>query len=154
MRELGVAPGDASEILEPAETTLDGVAVFLLLFGVPDTFFAVGFARDDRLDLGVFEEGSERIGGITSRAKRIKCPWIARRAVEGVGQKFLDAGRSGLCEQRPRRDRADAVLRHDTIGGVAMWQDQHPRPSIRIDDHVASGRQSASGPSINSATVL
>jgi hypothetical protein len=66
LRELVVARGDASEILEPAETALDDVAVPIGLLVVPDTLFAVGFARDDRLDLVVFEEGSKRIGVITS----------------------------------------------------------------------------------------
>ncbi len=108
MSELVVARGDASEILEPAETALDDVAVPIGLLVVPDTLFAVGFARDDRLDLVVFEESSERIGVITF-----------------VGQKFLDAG-----------DQADAFLRHDTVGSVARREDQHPRPEVRIDDRV------------------
>ena len=73
-----------------------------------DALLAIGFARDDRLDSLLSEEGAKRIG-----------------VVALVGQKCLDAG-----------DQADAFLRHDTVGGVARCQDQHPRAEKLIDDRV------------------
>jgi hypothetical protein len=63
----------------------------------------------------------------------------ARRAAEGVGQKFLDAG-----------DQADAFLRRDTVGGIAGRAGQHPRPSILIGDGVDFAVAAALSPSASS----
>jgi hypothetical protein len=60
--ELVIARGDAAEILEPSEAALDDIAVLVGALVVPDALLAVGFARDDRLDFLVFEEGAKRIG--------------------------------------------------------------------------------------------
>ena len=75
---------------------------------MPDALLAAGFARNNRLDFLVFEEGAERIG-----------------IVAFVRQKFLDAG-----------DQADTFLRHAAVGGVARREDQDPRAAKRVDDRV------------------
>jgi hypothetical protein len=74
LRELVVSCCDPSEILEPAETALDDVAVPIGFFGMPDALLAIGFAWDDRLDSLLSKERAKRIGVVASRAKRIKCP--------------------------------------------------------------------------------
>jgi hypothetical protein len=49
---------------------LDDVAVLVGALVVPDALLAVGFARDDRLDFLVFEEGAKRFGMALSRRRR------------------------------------------------------------------------------------
>jgi hypothetical protein len=62
LRELVVSCCEAPEILEPSEAALDDVAFFIRLFLMPDALLAIGFARGDRLDSLLFEEGAKRIG--------------------------------------------------------------------------------------------
>jgi len=75
---------------------------------VADTLLPVGFARDDGPYFLLAEDGAKRI-----------------RVITFVGQKLLDA-----------RDQADAFFRHDTVRGVALRHDQHPRAEKFIDNRV------------------
>ena len=108
MGELVVSSGDAAPILEPAEASLDHVAVFVGLFVVADFLLAVGFARNDGLDAVLFEKEADGVG-----------------VVAFVGEKFFDAG-----------NEAHAFLRHRAIGGVARREDERPRPAELVDYRV------------------
>jgi hypothetical protein len=108
LRELVVSRCDPPEILEPAETALDDVAVFISLLVVADFLFAVGFAGDDGLDAALLEESPDRIG-----------------IVALVGEEFLDAG-----------DEADAFFGHPTIGGIARREDERPGSAKPVHDRM------------------
>jgi hypothetical protein len=97
------------------------VAPFVGLSVVADTLLAVGFARNDGPYFLLVEEGAKRI-----------------RVITFVGRKLLDA-----------RDQADAFLRHDTVGGVARRQDQHPRAEKFIDDRVDFAVAAALGTAVS-----
>jgi hypothetical protein len=135
LRELVVSCCDPPEILKPSEAALDDVAFFIGLFGMPDALLAIGFARDDRLDSLLSKEGTKRIG-VVAPEQSASNALDARRAAEGVGQKFLDSfsvtaefdypdikplsGTSGASNARPIEspaasaagDQADAFKSH------------------------------------------
>ncbi len=105
MRELVVACGDATPILEPSEAALDDVALLVNLLVVAELLVATGFARDDGPNSALFEEISNRIGIIAF-----------------VGKQFFDAW-----------NEADAVFRHHAIGGVAWRENEDPGPAKLVD---------------------
>jgi hypothetical protein len=108
LRELVVAGGDASPILEPAEAPLDNVALLIGFFVQANLLLAVGFARDDGLDAVGFEKGPDRVG-----------------VVAFISDQFPDAG-----------NETDAFLGHRAICGVSRREDERPRPTELIDDGV------------------
>jgi hypothetical protein len=65
-RELGIARGDAAEILQPAEVAFDHGAVRGGLSALPDARLAVGFSSDDGAFFVLFENRAERMGVVAS----------------------------------------------------------------------------------------
>ena len=108
MGELVVSGGDATPVLQPAETALDDIAVLVGFLVMADVRLAAGFARNDGLDAFLFKKGADGVGVITL-----------------VGEELFDAG-----------DEADAFFRPHAVGGVAGREDESPRPAEFIDDRV------------------
>ena len=73
-RELVVTGGDAPPVLEAAEATFDDITSLVGLAVMPNTFLAIGFAGDDRLDPTFFEEAAKRIGVISLISYKLSDP--------------------------------------------------------------------------------
>ena len=108
MREFVVTGGDASPILEAAEATFDDVASLVGLPVVRNTFLAIGFAGNDRLDPTLFEEAAKRIG-----------------VVSLISYKLGDPG-----------DQAHAGFGDNAVCRVAWRQHEYPRTALIIDNRM------------------
>ena len=119
---LVVAGGDAAPVLELAEQTRDQIAPAMFLAVMWDRYPAVALGRDDRLDAGSGDLGTDGIGVVT---------FVGKQRLDAVGHhpeqraKALDIMRLAGRQHEPERP-AVTVASGVEFGGEATARSAKP----------------------------